>query len=79
LDSKSSKRFMKYLELINSERKATILMVTHDSFAASFCSRIIFIKDGKIYSEIYRKEGQREFFNKILDCLAVLGGDINEL
>lgn len=78
LDSKASRKFMKYLELINVDRNATILMATHDSFAASFCKRIIFIKDGRIYSEIQRKEGQREFFDRILDSLAVLGGEVNE-
>ena len=78
LDSKASRKFMKYLELINVDRSATILMATHDSFAASFCKRITFIKDGRIYSEIQRKEGQREFFDRILDSLAVLGGEVNE-
>jgi putative ABC transport system ATP-binding protein len=78
LDSKASKRFMKYLQYVNTERNATILMVTHDSYAASFCNRIVFIKDGKVYTEIRRKEEQRQFFDRILNCLAVLGGEINE-
>jgi putative ABC transport system ATP-binding protein len=78
LDSKSARKFMKYLQLINEEQRTTILMVTHDSYAASFCRRIIFIKDGRIYTELHRKEEQRQFFNRILDCLAVLGGEMNE-
>lgn len=78
LDSKAAMRFMKYLDFINQEKHTAILMVTHDSYAASFCRKIIFIKDGRIYTEIHRKESQRQFFNKILDCLAVLGGESNE-
>ena len=78
LDSKASRRFMKYLEFVNQEKGTTILMVTHDSYAASFCRRIVFIKDGRVYTEIQRKEEQSVFLSKILDCLAVLGGEINE-
>lgn len=75
LDSKSSNNVMKSLERMNEERQSTILMVTHDPFAASFCKRIIFIKDGKVHMEIVRKEGRKEFFDRILDCLAIIGGD----
>jgi putative ABC transport system ATP-binding protein len=49
------------------------MMVTHDAFAASYCKRILFIKDGRIYTEIVRGGDRKEFFNKILDVLSVLG------
>jgi putative ABC transport system ATP-binding protein len=70
---------MKCFEKMNDENKATILMVTHDSFAASFCKRIIFIKDGIINMEIVRKGTRKEFFDRILDCLAVIGGERNDI
>ena len=79
LDSKSSKAVMKFFEKINQERKATILMVTHDAFAASYCKRIVFIKDGAVNMEIVRKGERKEFFDQILDCLAVLGGEKYEV
>lgn len=75
LDSKSSDNVMKYLLKMNEVKNTTILMVTHDAFAASFCKRIIFIKDGKVHMEIIKKEGRKEFFDRILDCQAVMGGD----
>jgi putative ABC transport system ATP-binding protein len=78
LDSKSSKTVMKCFEKMNQERNATILMVTHDAFAASHCKRIIFIKDGEVNMEINRKGDRKTFFDSILDCLAVLGGDKND-
>jgi putative ABC transport system ATP-binding protein len=79
LDSKSSKNVMNCFEKLNTINKNTILIVTHDSFAASFCNRIIFIKDGLVNMEI-RKEGTRkEFFDNILGCLAVIGGDKDDL
>ncbi|MCR3761192.1 ABC transporter ATP-binding protein [Clostridium felsineum] len=79
LDSKAATKFMKYMQMINENKNTTIVMVTHDSYAASFCKKVIFIKDGRIYTEIYRKESKRDFFNRILDCLAVIGGEINEV
>ncbi|MBZ9685607.1 ABC transporter ATP-binding protein [Clostridium estertheticum] len=79
LDSKSSNNVMKCLEKINEERNSTILMVTHDPFAASFCKRIIFIKDGNINMEIVRKGDRKEFFDRILDCQAIVGGDRNDI
>lgn len=75
LDSKSSNNIMKTLVKMNEERSSTILMVTHDPFAASFCNRIIFIKDGTIEMEIIKKGDRKTFFDQILDCEAVLGGD----
>ncbi|WP_425448231.1 ABC transporter ATP-binding protein [Dethiothermospora halolimnae] len=75
LDSKSSNNVMDNLKRMNEGRGSTILMVTHDAFAASFCHRVIFIKDGKIHMEIMKKKNRKEFFDRILDCLAVMGGD----
>ena len=75
LDSKSSNSVMTCLQKMNEDRKSTILMVTHDPFAASFCKRIVFIKDGKIHMEINEKGDRKEFFDRILDCLAIIGGD----
>ena len=64
------------MDEMNNKLKATILMVTHDSFSASFCHRVLFLKDGKIFNEIVRGEKSRkEFFNEILDVLTLSGGD----
>ena len=77
LDSKSSRMLLETMEEMNEKLKATILMVTHDSFSASFCKRVLFLKDGKIFNEIRRGEKSRkEFFNEILDVLTLLGGDV---
>ncbi|HBG8730707.1 TPA: ABC transporter ATP-binding protein [Clostridioides difficile] len=76
LDSKSAKLFLENLEVLNRELKATILMVTHDAFTASYCKRILFIKDGKIFSELVRGNNTRqEFFDRIIKVISVLGGD----
>ena len=76
LDSKSSRMLLEAMDEMNEKLQATILMVTHDSFSASFCKRVIFIKDGKIFNEILKGEKSRkEFFNEILDVLTLLGGD----
>ena len=76
LDSKSSRMLLETMDEMNERIHATILMVTHDSFSASFCKRVIFIKDGKIFNEILKGEKSRkEFFNEILDVLTMLGGD----
>lgn len=77
LDSKSSRMLLETMDEMNEKLNATILMVTHDSFSASFCKRVLFLKDGKIFSEIRRGEKSRkEFFNEILDVLTLLGGDV---
>ena len=76
LDSGSSKMLLGLLEELNQKMKASILMVTHDSFTASFCHRILFIKDGKVFSELVRGEAsQNEFFRKILEVTSILGGE----
>ena len=81
LDSKSSKALLESLEMMNSKLNSTILMVTHDAFSASYASRIIFIKDGKIFNELIRNDGEsrKDFFNRIIDVTTVLGGDLSEL
>ncbi|WP_163652534.1 ABC transporter ATP-binding protein [Listeria sp. PSOL-1] len=79
LDSKSATNLLEGLAKAKEIRNATILMVTHDAFAASYCERVLFIKDGEIYTEIYRGNASRkQFFNKILEVLAMLGGDVND-
>ena len=79
LDSKSSKMLLSQFATLNEEIKATILMVTHDAFTASFASRVIFIKDGKIFNEIYKGDNSwKEFFDKIIDVVTVLGGDLSD-
>ncbi|KMM60157.1 bacitracin ABC transporter ATP-binding protein [Bacillus glycinifermentans] len=79
LDSKSSKDVMEMLESINRHEKTTMMLVTHDPQAASYCHRVIFIKDGKLYSEINRGDHRQAFFQRILDTLSLLGGDANDL
>lgn len=76
LDSQSSRILLSMLDEMNSKMKATILMVTHDSFSASYCKRIIFLKDGKIFTEINRGDKSRyEFFENILEVVSALGGE----
>nr|WP_253289301.1 ABC transporter ATP-binding protein [Clostridium sp. MSJ-8] len=79
LDSKSSKMLLEKFNYLNKELQATILMVTHDSFSASYASRVIFIKDGKVFNEIIRGNSSRkDFFDKIIDVLTLLGGELND-
>ncbi|MDF2838284.1 MAG: transporter related, partial [Paenibacillus sp.] len=79
LDSKAARDVMDSLKDMNEKLKATVLMVTHDPFSASYCQRIVFIKDGKLFSEI-RKGGNRQaFFQQILDALSVLGGNFDDV
>lgn len=79
LDSKSSKILLETFNYLNAKLSATILMVTHDSFAASYAKRVIFIKDGKIYNEIDKGNlTRKEFFDKIIDVVTLLGGDVND-
>ena len=75
LDSKSSKVVMELFQKINKENKVTTMMVTHDPLAASYCSRILFIKDGSIYNEIYKGSSREQFYQEIMDVLTLLGGD----
>ena len=78
LDSRSSRMLLESFNFLNTELLATILMVTHDAFTASYAGRVIFIKDGKIFNEIRKGESTRkEFFDKIIDVVTLLGGDLN--
>ncbi len=78
LDSRSSMMLLDTFTLMNREFHATILMVTHDAFSASYCGRILFLKDGQIFHELVRGDKtRREFLNQILDVLALTGGDSN--
>jgi ABC-type lipoprotein export system ATPase subunit len=77
LDSKSSREVMDAFVDLNAKDGATILVVTHDPFVASFCQRIVFIKDGKLFSELRRKNQRHTFFQEILDTLSVLGGEFS--
>lgn len=79
LDSKSSMELLTCISELNKKNNSTILMVTHDSFAASFCRRIIFIKDGRLFTEIRSSGNRKEFFDRILKVLAALGGEVSEL
>lgn len=74
LDSKSATELLEYMRLLNQREEVTLLMVTHDAFAASYCNRIIFIKDGMIFSELNRGKTRKEFFQKIIDVQATMGG-----
>ena len=79
LDSKSSKMLLESFNYLNQELDATILMVTHDAFTASYATRVIFIKDGKIFNEIHKGDSTRkEFFDKIIDVVTLLGGDYSD-
>ncbi len=79
LDSRSSRMLLAMLEELNQKLSATILMVTHDPFTASYCRRILFIKDGKIFNEIHRGTGSRkDFFEEIMEVVSVLGGETSD-
>lgn len=80
LDSKSAEMLLEVMRHMNENLKASILMVTHDPFSASYCSRILFLKDGNIFNEIVRGEKtRRELYNEILDVLSLLGGDTRDV
>lgn len=76
LDSKSARMLLECFGTLNEELSASILMVTHDAFTASYCHRILFIKDGRIFNELVRgTDTRKQFFNKIIEVVALLGGD----
>ncbi len=78
LDSHSPYLLMEQFQRMNESLKATILMVTHDAFSASYAKRVLFLKDGKIFNEIYKGAlTRKEFFQKILDVMQLLGGDVH--
>lgn len=80
LDSKSARQLLENFEYLNKTLGATILMVTHDAFTASYASRILFIKDGKIFNELKRgNDTRKEFFSKIIEVVTLLGGELNDV
>jgi len=74
LDSRSAKEVLELLGEINEVERTTIIMVTHDPIAASYCDRVLFIKDGEFFNEIYKDEQRQTFFQRILNVLSLLGG-----
>ena len=80
LDSKSAKKLLDSFATLNDELGATILMVTHDAFTASYADRIIFIKDGKIFNELVKgSDSRKQFFEKIIEVQTLLGGELNDV
>ena len=80
LDSKAARQLLENFELLNQKMNATILMVTHDAFTASYADRIIFIKDGKIFNELVKgNDTRKQFFEKIIEVQTLLGGDLNDV
>ncbi|HLQ94837.1 MAG TPA: ABC transporter ATP-binding protein [Pseudogracilibacillus sp.] len=79
LDSKSSKDVMELLRMMNEDEGTTTMLVTHEAQSASYCDRVIFIRDGKLYSEIHKGDSRKVFFQRIIDTLSLLGGDDNDL
>lgn len=80
LDSKSARQLLENFEYLNQNLKATILMVTHDAFTASYADRILFIKDGKIFNELVKgKDTRKQFFEKIIEVVTLLGGELNDV
>ena len=79
LDSRSATVMLETLEMMNASLGATIMMVTHDSYAASFASRILFVKDGAVFNEIRKGDTSRkDFFNRIMEVVTFLGGDVRD-
>lgn len=74
LDSKSAAELLQYMTNMNLQDDATLIMVTHDPYTASYCNRILFIKDGVIFSEVVRQGSRKDFFNRVIDMQATIGG-----
>lgn len=80
LDSKSARQLLENFEYLNQQMQATILMVTHDAFSASYANRIIFIRDGKIFNELIKgNDTRKQFFEKIMEVQTLLGGDLSDV
>ena len=80
LDSKSAKQLLESFELLNQKLNSTIIMVTHDSFTASYANRILFIKDGKIFNELIKgNDTRKQFFEKIIEVQTLLGGELGDV
>lgn len=78
LDSNASREVLELLSKMNREKQATIVMVTHDPIAASYCDRVLFIKDGEFFNEIYGDDRRQTFFQRILNVLSLLGGQVGD-
>lgn len=80
LDSKSARQLLATFASLHERLSSTILMVTHDAFTASYASRVVFIKDGRLFHEFYRgSDDRKQFFSKIIDVESLLGGDANDV
>ena len=80
LDSRASKNLLEIMTEMNRSMGATILMVTHDAYSASYAKRVLFLKDGRVFNEILRgNRGRSVFYHEILDVLAALGGDVSDV
>ncbi len=80
LDSRASKNLLEIMTTMNRDMGATILMVTHDAYSASYAKRVLFLKDGRVFNELLRGErGRSVFYHEILDVLAALGGDVSDV
>lgn len=80
LDSKASRNLLEIMTQMNRDMGATILMVTHDAYSAGYASRVLFLKDGRLFNELLRGDRSRQtFYHEILDVLALLGGDISDV
>ncbi len=79
LDSKNAKLLLESLEGLNRQQGSTILMATHDEYAASYCRRVVFIRDGRLFTEVVRgSDDRRRFFSRIMDVVAMIGGEAND-
>ena len=80
LDSKSARQLLEIFEFLNKEIQATIFLITHDAFSASYASRVLFIKDGKIFNELIKgNDTRKQFFEKIIEVQTLLGGDLSDV
>ena len=80
LDSKSARLLLERFEALNAQRQATILMVTHDAFTASYCHRILFLRDGRQFSELVRgQDSRKQFFGRIIEVVTLLGGACDDV
>ena len=80
LDPQASKNLLEIMTTMNQDMGATILMVTHDAYSASYAKRVLFLKDGRVFNELLRgKRGRPVFYHEILDVLAALGGDVSDV
>lgn len=78
LDSKAARDVMQLLSTYNKDDQTTMMLVTHDAFAASYCNRVVFIKDGKLFNEVYRGDNRQAFYQKIMNVLSLLGGEAHD-